>query len=120
MEWFLQNVVSPLLLPLFIIMLLCAIAGAKPESIVKMVLDAVVAIVSLLLQLLLALVRLLLDLSAALTRILTGKFCTADNHSKGKQPGKRPGRTNSPAGKGGASRPDRPTSGGDAQPDEGD
>jgi len=105
MQWLLQNVISPLLLPVFIILLLCAMAGVKGEAILKMLIDALIAVVGLLVPVLsmfikllartaYELLRLLAWTIAASLRLLTGKDCQPCYPSKfpGKehQPGSKP------------------------------
>ena len=46
MDAILTNIVSTLMLPLFIVMILCTIAGARPEPVVKGILDLLVSVVS--------------------------------------------------------------------------
>lgn len=45
MEGILTNFVSTLMLPVFVIMILCAMAGAKPEPIAKAFIDLITAII---------------------------------------------------------------------------
>ena len=45
MESILTNFVSTLMLPVFVIMILCVMAGAKPEPIAKAFIDLITAIV---------------------------------------------------------------------------
>ena len=40
-EWILINIISALFLPIFLLMILAALAGAKPDGIVKIFLDFV-------------------------------------------------------------------------------
>lgn len=46
MDAILVNIVSTLMLPLFLVMILCAIAGAKPEPVVKALIDLLVTTVA--------------------------------------------------------------------------
>lgn len=46
MDAFLINIVSAVMLPLFLIMILCTIAGAKPEPVVKGLFDVAVALIA--------------------------------------------------------------------------
>ncbi len=39
MEWFLTHVLSPLLLPIFVLVVLCIICDVKPDTFVKLYLD---------------------------------------------------------------------------------
>jgi len=45
MDAILTNIVSTLMLPLFIVMILCTIAGARPEPVVKGILDLLGSVV---------------------------------------------------------------------------
>lgn len=46
MDAILTNIVSAAMLPLFLIMILCAIAGAKPEPVVKGLFEVAVALIA--------------------------------------------------------------------------
>ena len=56
MHAFLTNLISDIMLPLFVIMILCAIAGAKPEPIVNGVIDIVVSLITGIFKLAMAIV----------------------------------------------------------------
>jgi len=56
-HWFLTSVLSPLLLPVFMLMLLCMIAGARPESITLAFISMIGTLITGFFQMLVALVR---------------------------------------------------------------
>ena len=56
MHAFLTNLISDVMLPVFVVMILCAIAGAKPEPIVKGMLDIAVSLINNLFKLAMAIV----------------------------------------------------------------
>lgn len=45
MDAILTSIVSTIMLPLFLVMALCLIAGARPEPVVKAVVDLVIALI---------------------------------------------------------------------------
>lgn len=65
-EWIWLNWLSPLLLPVFVIMILSTVAGARPEGVLKMLLDFTIEIVSLLF-------RLILQIVDSVSRLFFGK-----------------------------------------------
>jgi hypothetical protein len=46
METFLTGILSQLLLPVFVLMILCTIAGAKPDFVLRAFFDLIAAVVS--------------------------------------------------------------------------
>ncbi|MCA9805592.1 MAG: hypothetical protein KC777_26660 [Cyanobacteria bacterium HKST-UBA02] len=46
-EWIWLNLLSPLLLPVFMILILATVAGARPDGVLKIVLDFALEVISL-------------------------------------------------------------------------
>lgn len=46
-EWIWLNLLSPFLLPVFVILILASVAGARPDGVLKMVLDFALEAISL-------------------------------------------------------------------------
>lgn len=93
MEWFLINVVSPLLLPIFVIVVLCLIVDVKPDFFIKIYVDivrtVVVAVFNACLRALKAIVGFLYNLLKCLFQCV---LCALDLSSCGedKKPAPKP------------------------------